>query len=214
MFYPIFEECKQYTLDSYWREIFSNCAHNKFQKGIYYDPKKNFIHILENSHINESVSLPSEPTDVFQTMMFIFKNKLGLISPYEISIKDKKINEVFSIRQKNIKWKTVKQKNIRDQMLLQYITKLSSKHNLTAEQRKKLISQIHLGFHFRHITNDDVIDEDGEIQEIKNVEFDSSSKNFVFKKIGGVSSKSKSEKNSSRRKTISPFFEKFIKDYL
>ena len=110
----IFEECKRYTLDQYWIEIFDNCVRGRFPKGIKYynniitvyidkkpecislrremiksrlpqSPKSNFVgSSSEGEEMNADLSAYKDAKEVCVIMIEIFK-KLGMKSSSEIS---------------------------------------------------------------------------------------------------------------------------------
>ncbi len=34
LFEPLFDQCRFYTYDPYWQEMFANCAKNRFPRGL------------------------------------------------------------------------------------------------------------------------------------------------------------------------------------
>ena len=154
--FPIFLECKEWTLDPYWQEVFINCSMGKFPKGL--RMSKDGSLILFNGKTREIISLDGEPLDVFKTMIKIFKEKMGLISDRDI-VKQKK---EISILKEKLKegyegtWKQIKPKKTRNILLLNFVIDCKKEYNLTQKEAEKLMSLIRLGFIFKTISSDSI----------------------------------------------------------
>lgn len=178
--FPLFEECKNYTLDKCWMEWFSNFACNKFPSGVKYDPKnRNLILKIENKPM-EIVGLPEDPPQLFNTLMFIMKQKLGMRSTRDLKIQKEQIDHV--IKQRNIDlecdFKKIKPAHLKKQLIMNYIISLKQKYGLSSSEYNMAVSTVQLGFQFKAIKVDDVIYEEGEIKDIKGLVFDSKKRKF------------------------------------
>jgi hypothetical protein len=74
--YQTFAEITKYTFDDFWKKVLLDCAKNKFPSGLVYDHTTNTIKV---SSTKETVTLPVDEKELFQTMMSVFK-KTGLSS--------------------------------------------------------------------------------------------------------------------------------------
>ena len=140
--YPIFEECRDCTLDSYWKEIFSDCARNKFPKGIRYDGRKNVLYVRQPSARATkplTYSLSNDPREVFKMMMDIFRNKMGMRSVRDLQLQQEELNEIKNSEGQinmDCEWKDIKPRYLRDQIIMDYVMSLKDKHDLTPRQTK------------------------------------------------------------------------------
>lgn len=208
--FPIFEECKNYTLDQCWMDWFSNFACNKFPPGVKYDPKHNNL-ILKVGKTMEIIALPEDPANLFSTLMSVMKQKLGMRSTRDIKIQKDEIEN--AIKQRNIDlecdFKKIKPKHLKDQLIMNYIIHLKEKYGLDSNEYNVVASMVQLGFQFKSITPDCVIYEDGAIQSIEGLEFDEKKRKFTIPSYPKVATKI--EKITSTDKFIAGM-QKFIKE--
>jgi len=211
--YPIFLKCKEYTLDSYWKDIFSKCACNRFPRGIRYDGRKNTVYIkLPGGAANkkEFFSLPKEPIEVFETMMAVFRS-VGLRSQRDLQLKKDEMEKIRRERcvDLNCSWKDLKPRYLKDRMIIKYVLYLKDTHQLTQKEAKKLLNVIHLGFQLKQIGSDDVKYENGHIKDIEGLEVNKDGQ--VFRITKEIRRSYKSDKTSS----TNPFlqvFENYLKE--
>lgn len=208
--FPIFLECKEWTLDPFWQDMFEQCANGKFPKGIKMS-KDGSINIFTNKS-RETIAISSEPFDTFQTMMVIFKEKLGLVSDRDIK-KQKK--ELILLKEKlkegySGTWKQIRPKKIRDNLLLDFVISCSHEYNLSKKDTEKLYSIINLGISFKSITSDMIDYSDGTVHGIDGLEFDEKG-NFTFDIFD--SENDKLEKSVVEIDRVTQTVERYIKDY-
>ena len=68
--FPIFDECKAYTCDSFWKEEFAKLACNRFPPGMRYDAAHHNIILKLDGKKSEVVALPEDsPAEAFQVVM-------------------------------------------------------------------------------------------------------------------------------------------------
>jgi hypothetical protein len=80
-----------------------------------------------------------------------------------------------------VEWVDIKKKNIKNSLIENYVIEMKQKYNLTENQMKKLLSDIHLGFQFKLLTNKDV-EYDIENCKITNIQgFEFNNKKVKFK---------------------------------
>lgn len=211
--HPIFEECKNYTLDPFWKEKFSNFACNKFPHGIRYDSAHGNLILKLDGKRTEVIGLPeSDPSLVFKIVMKILKEKLDMNSNRDIKIRKEEM-ENFSqkgICDLNCEWKKIKPKHLKDQLITDYIAKLKQKHDLSPVEVKNLISVVQLGFQFRAFSQDSVDYSDGVVKNIEGLVFDSKTRKFKTPEYASSGNKT-IEKNSSTGKFY-PAFKKFMRE--
>lgn len=209
--HPIFEECKKYTLDPFWKEKFSNFACNRFPPGARYDANhKNMI--LKINGKTEVIALSDDATYVFQVMLNILREKFGMQSTRDIEFQKGEMEN--NVRNNTIEidceWKKIKPKHIKDQLVMDYIIHLKEKYKLTQPEVRNLISIIQLGFEFKSLTQDNVIFKNGRVKIIEGLEFDKSTRTFSTPKITSIISRP-TEKVSSTDKFCTAL-KKFLRD--
>lgn len=167
--YPIFEECKHYTLDPYWLDIFESCAKGKFPKGLRYSDGVLMVYIGKKS---ECITLNKNAKELYITMIDVFKNKLGLKSPRDTAkqrLDVNKIKERLATKEQD-DWKHIRPKKTREMLISQYVLEMGREHNLTGSQEKQLLRIIKLGMAFKAIQSGDVSYHDGKIHSIDGIE--------------------------------------------
>lgn len=208
--FPIFEECKNYTLDRCWMDWFSNFACNRFPPGVKYDPKhKNLIIKIGNK--TDVIALPDDPPQLFVTLMAVMKQKLGMRSTRDLKIQKEEIENMMKQRSTELEcdFKKIKPKHLKDQLIMNYIISLKEKYGLTSSEYSTVISLVHLGFQFKSITPDDVVYENGVIQHINGLQYNAKKRKFTLPAYAKIPAKV--EKISTADKFVAGIH-KFIKD--
>lgn len=209
--FPIFEECKNYTLDRCWMDWFSNFACNRFPAGVKYDSKhKNLIIKIDNKPI-EVIALPEDPPRLFTTLMTVMKQKLGMRSTRDLKIQKEEIEHAIKQRSIDLEcdFKKIKPKHLKDQLIMNYIISLKEKYGLSVSEYNVAVSIVQLGFQFKSITPDNVLYENGEIQDIDGLTFDKKTRKFSLPSYAKIPTKV--EKISTADKFMTGMH-KFIKD--
>ncbi len=185
--HQIFELCCAISLDEFWKNIFHNCANNKFPKGARYDAKNGNITIKHSNQTGkitqESFHLPSEPIEnIRDETMMIFKEKLGLYSPFDLRIKKLEIEKLQDEYKESINcdWKKLKPRSVKDTMLMNYVIALKNKHALSSKETKDVLENINLGFQYKRLLPDDVEYVDYKVQNIQCFLFDEETRKCVF----------------------------------
>jgi len=184
--HPIFTECQEYTLDPYWKDIFSRCSCNRFPRSIRYDGKKNTIYLKLSGGIGgkkEFFVLPQEPTRVFEIMMEIFRS-IGLRSQKDLQLQKDEMEEIRKARcfDLDCQWKDLKPKYLKERMILNYVLFLQKKLGLARKETKRLLNTIQLGFQLKQLMPDDVKYEKGRILDIHGLEVYGEERTFTITK--------------------------------
>nr|QBK86540.1 MAG: uncharacterized protein LCMAC102_03350 [Marseillevirus LCMAC102] len=177
--HPSFVECQNFTLDQYWKEIFINCACNKFPRGVRYDNNTHTLYIRTLTGTKskvEAIDLPEKPQDTYITLIQVFREKLGMYSSYDLQIKKGTLEEIQNQHRidLNCDWKKLKPRSIKDFMILNYVLTLSQKYKLTIKETKQLLTTIRLGFQFKVLKSEDVDYTNGSIMNINGLIYDES----------------------------------------
>jgi len=208
--FSIFLECAEWTLDPYWKDIFKQCSTGKFPKGL--RMMKDGSLVVFYGKTKDIIYLNDDPKTIFQIMIKIFKEKLGLMSDRDVKKQHDEITELKETLKEGFSgtWKQIKPKNTRNTLLLNFVIDCQKIHNLSQKTSERLISVIHAGFIFKSITSDDIDYSDGIIHNIKGLTFDDKGEfNLNIYNI----SEEKSEKSSSDSNKMSLVLERYIKDY-
>ena len=132
--YPVFLECTTYTLDEYWKRIFTDCSRNKFPSGLMFDGK-----VLYISSSCEKVDLPSIPRNIYVLLMKIFRSDLGLVSTRDINVVAPKTIVDIS----DVEWKKLP-KNVKASLKNKYIKRLEKKYSLNQKEVKGIYQDQHI----------------------------------------------------------------------
>lgn len=164
--FPIFLECKEWTLDPFWQEIFVQCAMGKFPKEL--KLLKDGTLMINNGKLKEIISVQGDSLNLFKIMMDVFRVKLGILSDRDIKKQKQSINIERSKVKQNVyqSWKDIKQKNTKDILILNFIVKYKQKFKLSDKESKNLYSMIKLALLFKTLTAEDIIVKDGKIDSI------------------------------------------------
>lgn len=204
--YPFFEECGKYTLDSFWRERFTLLANNIFPDGLSYDSKGKFI-ITNDDNSTKSIVLPKKAPDAFKKIVEILKNDFNIFSGREMSSKQGKETLEKHEEELNCEFKNIKPRNIKDQLIMSYASKLKIEYKLTNAEFSNLLSTIQLGFQFKALSSKNVDYKDGEIKNIEGLEFSKSKRIFTVPNTTIQNIRNEKTQNSDK-------FETSVKKYL
>lgn len=210
--FPIFEECKTFTLDSFWRDELGKLACNRFPPGLRYDAAHhNLILKLDGKKSEVHALSEDSPSDAFQTVMKILKTRYDMRSSRDLKVQKKAIAEAMKKRETDLdcEFKNIKPRHLKDQLIMDYLLGLKTQYSLTAPEFKHLVSVVQLGFQFKSLSPNDVVYADGIVSDIQGLDFDEDSRAFITPQTSGPVSKT--EKTTSPDKFYS-CLKKFIHD--
>lgn len=210
--HPIFERCIQYTLDEYWQDIFRECAENKFPLGMRYNAATNTLYIKSAKKLTP-IALPEEPVDVFKAMMKIFRNECEMKSSRDIEIQRGDLEGMKKQYTVDLKcdWKKIKPRSMKDQLIIEYVSRLKGLYTLSHTEVKGLLSVIQLGFQFKQLCADDIDYSNGVINGIDSIEFDEKTRKFyVARPQRAVSAKIERSVPPTK---FNQEYDRFLKDY-
>lgn len=159
MIFPIFEQCKGWTLDPYWMKLFDDCAKGILPTGV--KMGKDTIIINKVSH-----KLHTDSLENFKLITQLFQT-IGYSSDIDSQISRHTNTTIVS------GWKDIRSKNFKTSLILQYVIDSSKKHGIPLTKAKTLLSHINLGFLLKQIQPDHVIFEDGKIVGIYGISYSS-----------------------------------------
>jgi hypothetical protein len=171
LIYPFILECCQYTEDIFWKNLFEDLAYGKAPYGTYIS--KNFLCC---GFKNKEFSYKLERKDseiLYHELYDILKNKVGILSIDERIEKKKMINN-FELSNEDYKnnWNSIRKKNIKDILFLNFAIEKQKQYGLTRKDTKYLLSMIQIFIMFKIITSKDIEYQDGKIISIKNINFE------------------------------------------
>jgi len=173
--YPFFIECCKFTTDVFWKNIFQDLAYGITPYGTYINKDFLTCNYKDKEFVYKIVK--KEPSELFNDIYDLFKNKLSLISRDEII---KKKDDIKGSSHENIyeDWSSIKKKNLKEIMIEKYAIKMSKKHNLSITQTKYLVSLIFLSFIFKVFSSNDIIMENGQIEHINGIDYENGKVHF------------------------------------
>lgn len=168
-----------------------------------YDPTHNNI-IIKIDGKTEVIDIPTDPIQVFQTMMRIFRESMGMMSSRDLVVQKDEMESARQQRQVDLDcdWKKIKPKSLKNQLLSDFVWRLRDKYGLTNAEVKKLFSVIHIGFQFHSLTGDGVNYSRGKIRSIEGLTFNPKTRTFSVPEFSVGTSKSDKVVPSSRLYTM------------
>lgn len=186
--YPFFLEFSDFTFDDFWKEIFINCACDRFPRGVKYDAESHTLYVrtpdVGGRSKVEPIKLPSKPNEAYLSVINIFQEKLNIYSSSDLKLKRKELEE----SKENIKinldceWKQLKPRSLRDNFIMDYVISLGDEHSLPPKEVKRLFHLLHTGFQFKQIDSNNVQYANGKIISISGVKYFPEEKTFRFEK--------------------------------
>ena len=209
--FPTIFEARSFSLDPYWQDLLEQCSQGKFPRGVK-PSRENSLAIFSGTKSREIIALSSDPLETFKTMMDIFKNKLGLTSDRD---QHRQRNELIELRTRlkldtECTWKSIKNKRLRNKILLNFVLTCQTKYHLTASETTQLFSLLHLGLTFKSITSNDIDYRDGVIHSIAGLDFDADG---AFSIDIFASSSDKIDKSLIDANRITTLIERYVKEY-
>ncbi len=201
--YPIFMECCKYTFDEYWIKILENCSYNNFPKTCKYDYDNHTLKIK-----GEDIVLPKEDDKLYKILKKLFMEKLDMYSQSEMIY-----NGMCKTPKSDISlWKKIKSKNIKDDLLTEFVYEYKEKYQLSDIVTTRLYNKLQLGIQYKNILSEDIICENGKIKEIKNVNYNVKKQQFTFLNDSIVKNViySKVKQDTNSKSNIDQYITKFI----
>lgn len=206
---PLFLKCMDYTLDQFWKQIFTDIAYGKYPKGC--GISDNILYVKTRSN-TQTLVLSSDPKQLFIDVTKILKEKLGLSS----TIDKQKIMEDHKKAKEELEklyystWSSIKKKSIRDELIIKFVISEKEKNKLGLHKTKRLLSLIHIGFMLKDITSKDIIMEDGRIRKISGLSYNQKLKDYVLTKKHKPETKKESDPEEEDKVDLMVVWKKYI----
>lgn len=202
-----FEECSQYTLDPFWKQVFQDCARGRFPKNTMYNVNNNIFHI-KGSKKEQVYILTNIPETDFQELKKLFIEELNMRSEQD----KKQVKDKMLYIRKQIEdsfhgdWKQIRKKNIKDAILRDYIITLEEKYMLNEDELQQLWKVVSLGVAFNWINDKTIEYSERSIDKITNLYFNEDMRLFWLDKP----SVPVKRKVDTRNVKLSSYWEKIV----
>lgn len=168
--YPILMECAQLCTDDFWRQFYEDLATGKSPKGIYIS---NGTIYTTNKRTGIAYSISQKPPRLIVIELHdLLTTKTSICSSKDLDKKRKIIDEIQTDLNKyrTGKWTSIKRKNIKYMLLVNYALKLRAENKLTWKQTIAVFITIQQAFELKTHKSKDVVYNDGEIHDIIDLE--------------------------------------------
>jgi len=175
--YEIFDKCKEFTDDPFWQNLFDECHHGKFPRGIKFkynqDAKAGLLSIRRPNGQSTTYEVKDDacPETVFELVQNIFKLS-GITSMQD---NENVKSNVESTRKESLEdkeWKKIKTKKDRQILIMNYCIAMQKQLGLTREQVQSLYKTVSNGVSSKAIDSKDITVKRGNITSIKNINFE------------------------------------------
>jgi len=177
--FPILKSSSEYIEDIYWKSIFNDISIGKCPKCIYINGQN----ILSTNKKKQfSFVIPTEVKDL-QTFANEFKNFLitntNLLSKNDNEKRKEILNKSIDLQNMK-KWSDIKKKNIKTQLLINYVLDCKIKYKLKNNATKDLYNAINDAlYNNKTHTSNDIILKHNKIHNITDIEYNKSIKKFI-----------------------------------
>lgn len=171
--YPIFNKLAEFTDDSVWIQAMNNASKCIFPSGISF--QNNELHYKKGNR-NQTLYL-STPNERLFAEVKTFFNLWGGISSDRDKLQQNQ-NQIKEQQQMYQRWGQIKKKNIKNDLIIKYIYKLVQTLKLNEAEKRQLESVINGGFLSKTIKSNDIVMLNGEIDNIRNLHYNSTTRRF------------------------------------
>ena len=173
--YPLIKECEKYVTDPFWKQLFNDMSRGKCPKGIII-----FNNTVSSTYKRNGFSYcftDKEPSVIADELFNILKTTGCIYS--EKDLKDEKIDSIITASYKN--WKSIKCKKTKNMLIYDWVTRMTKKYALSISESNKLYKLINMSLNEikTHKSDDIILDDNGKISEIVDIEYSSDFKEFI-----------------------------------
>ena len=172
LIYPTLLKCCEFNVDSFWKFIFEDLAYARPPYGTFI--VKDFICCnYKNKEFSYKIDEEKDPQVLYNEIYDLLANKFGLMSDEDKKIKRIEFEQTQADFHENMceNWNSIKKKNIKQNLIENFVINMKKKHKLNKKNVKKLLSLICIGIMFKTIGNNDIEYSPGEILSIDNIDF-------------------------------------------
>lgn len=177
--YPILLECGDLVQDEFWKQFYRDLAIGKGARGVYI-----LNGIIQTSNkrggFNYSIS-DKAPEVIIQELHHLLTTYTSICSRKDITRKKQFIKELEDelTMYDNSKWTSIKRKNVRNMLLVDYAVSLKKEYNLEWTAAEKAYKIILNAFEAKTHSSKDIEYEDGKILHINDIDYDEDSKKMI-----------------------------------
>ncbi len=179
--HPIFLECSKLSVDKYYKQFYDNLAKGKSpHKNIYINgftivssvaKKQLFSYCFENK----------SPSKIIVELYKLLMQNTNMSSTTDTEAKYKELDKCNN-DEIVCRWKSIRKKNIKEQLILEYVIEQKKKKKLDANATRELHRLIKFGMFCKTQTSDSFeMNENGKIKKIHGIKYDKTLGRFVNK---------------------------------
>ena len=238
MLYPVFDRCKRYTFDEYWRHLLTECAFGRFPST---DSARLSLdtcplHSSETTALHENheksdttptpaltltLSVTSSKDQEVHTTSHVLPTVDCEVMRTMISVFQKMglqsptdLRLARSARSDVVEWKKTRQKQVKTKLLMDYLLAMQRKWKLNKKDTKNLFNKIQLALQFKTITSENIVCENSRITEIKGLGFEEGQYHFPEMEGYEIVSPTLEEDAPKGDDRLSVLVEKWAKGYI
>jgi hypothetical protein len=169
--YPIFLKCLSYAQDEFWKETFQEMSYGNCYQGSYIS--KGFLcSSVKGKEFNYKF-IDKDHEKIYNDITKLLKEKLNIMSKNDRQLLLQEINNADKelVKLREMEWGEIKKKSFRDILFQNFVINAKNKYELKDYQVKCLYNVINLGIILKSIKNSDILYTNGEIVEIKGINF-------------------------------------------
>lgn len=177
--YPILQECTELTTDEFWRQFYDDLSCGKSSKGVYIS---NGIIQTSNKRNGFTYSITDKaPEVIVKELHHLLTSFTSICSKKDMSKKKQIIKEIEDELDEydKSKWTTIKRKNVRNMLMVNYAITLHKKYNLSWKATINAYKTIYNSFENKTHCSKDVTYENGKIRHINDIEISEDGKNII-----------------------------------
>lgn len=171
--YQVLMECADIVQDDFWRQFYKDMSSGKGTRGIYIS---NGIIKTSNKRGGFSYSITDKaPEVIIRELHYLLTTHTSICSRKDINKKLKLLEELEEELNQydQSKWTSIKRKNIRNMLIVNYIIHLKCLHGFTWSKAENAFKVIMNAFESKTHSSKDIEYSDGKITDINGFEYDS-----------------------------------------
>lgn len=177
--HQIFMDCAQLTDDPLWKSVFENAAFGKFPRGFTYREGVLSYKVRSKVFTFEMPQLAYEALP----QCVDFMKRTGKISSKadqeqdRAEIEERLQNQVTLDR---CSWGDIKKKKVKALLISSYIEDTARAYHMTQKQKEYFKIVLNVGFSLGYLNKDDIVFEEGQVQNITGLVYDEALRKFVI----------------------------------
>lgn len=170
--YPILMECSDIVQDDFWKQFYKDLSIGKGARGVYI---LNGIIQTSNKRGGFTYSISDKaPEVILQELHHLLTTYTSICSRKDVSKKKQFIKDLEDELKEydKSKWTSIKRKNIRNMLMVNYAVYLKKEYNLDWDTAEKAYKTIVYAFETKTHTSKDIDYNEGKIDNITDIEYD------------------------------------------